>query len=77
MDEAACLGYPDDYFFPDTPGIHGAKQKERAKAVCLACPVIEKCRVYREATDSGYGVWAGEAYRTNSVSEGGPRRRSA
>lgn len=80
MPQALCRG-KGDLFFPEKPGIHGAKQAKEAAAICRSCPVIVECGKYRVETDSGWGVWAGTVYRTSNagVSEGGPKpmRRSA
>lgn len=35
------------------------KRVERAKAICVDCPVQKECRDYGETQD--YGIWGGEA----------------
>lgn len=75
MNRAECRKHPAEVFFPEKPGIHGAKQAMQAIAICRACPVIAECGQYQRDTDSGFGVWAGTMHRTAGlgISEGGPR----
>ena len=68
---AACLGLLDqtgeDLFFPpDNPGgpkagkgVTGEKERvEKAKAICLTCPVTRECLGYAVDNDC-QGVWGG------------------
>lgn len=63
MPMAKCRGMDPELFFPTANGINGARQAERAKAICRTCPVIVECGQYREATQSSWGVWGGTVIR--------------
>jgi len=69
--KAACLGLHrksgEDLFFPkDNPGgpkvgkgVTGERERvEKAKAICLSCPVIRECLNYA-ITNSCAGIWGG------------------
>lgn len=49
--DAACAGYPTDWFFPDA-GFPPAE----AFALCARCPVAEPCK---EEGKNEYGLWGG------------------
>jgi WhiB family transcriptional regulator, redox-sensing transcriptional regulator len=60
--DAACAGYPLDWFFPDDRGRAGAAGSDTtraAKAICAACPVQTACLDYSIRTDTREGVWGG------------------
>jgi len=49
---------PDVFFHPE--GERGPARRDRddaAKAVCLACPVLESCREHALRVREPYGVW--------------------
>jgi len=46
MDDAACLWYPKEYFFPDTK-----KGQREAIAICDRCEVRFKCLVFALAAE--------------------------
>lgn len=59
---AACFGQPTGLFFPESivPGGREAPKKQdwdKAKRVCLKCPVMAQCR--RDHLGERYGVWGG------------------
>lgn len=56
---AACQDEDPELFFPISEVGPGARQIERAKAVCTRCPVRGECLSY--AVDSGldHGVFGG------------------
>lgn len=54
---AACLGLPDDLFFPDDDG--GGNHALEAKKVCVDCPVRLKCLDYAIRTRTEHGIWGG------------------
>ena len=67
--QAACQDEDPELFFPISEVGPGARQIERAKAVCARCPVRSECLGY--ALDSGldHGVFGGTtaAERRNLV----------
>lgn len=58
LDDAACAGLPTGMFFP-LPG--DTKTPERAKRICLRCPVKPECADY--GRDERFGIWGGETPR--------------
>lgn len=51
---------PDVFFHPE--GERGPARRSRddaAKAVCLACPVLDPCREHALRVREPYGVWGG------------------
>lgn len=56
-----CRGQDSSLFFhPDNErGAARAAREERAKAICVACPVLKKCRAHALAVKEPYGVWGG------------------
>jgi WhiB family transcriptional regulator, redox-sensing transcriptional regulator len=56
---AACRDEDPELFFPVSEIGPGARQTERAKAVCARCPVRAQCLEY--ALDSGldHGIFGG------------------
>jgi WhiB family transcriptional regulator, redox-sensing transcriptional regulator len=59
---AACSGYPNSLFFPASEGADEASV-ERAKSICLVCPVIEDCLEYALETNQRSGIWGGTSER--------------
>lgn len=63
--QAACAGYPTDWWFPVNDGIGGAastETTETARALCASCPVRLACLDYAMRFESGYhrsGLWGG------------------
>ena len=56
--KGSCLGYPLDVFFPEDrlkSGLH--RREEAAKRICLACPVLSRCREHALSTPEQHGVW--------------------
>lgn len=58
LDDAACAGLPTGMFFP-LPG--DQRTPERAKRICLRCPVRPECADY--GRDERFGIWGGETPR--------------
>ncbi|RDI13486.1 transcription factor WhiB [Rhodococcus sp. AG1013] len=54
-DRAACLDHDPELWFADS---RRPLDRERAKQICLSCPVIAQCGQW--ATESGqqHGIWA-------------------
>ncbi len=60
MEQGACRGLSDIFFAPlaERPQTR-ARREEKARTVCLQCPVLETCRNFaREHRE--YGFWGGE-----------------
>ncbi len=59
--EGSCRGEdPDVFYHPE--GERGPSRRNRdsaAKAVCLNCPVLQKCREHALRMREPYGVWGG------------------
>jgi len=56
---AACHRADPELFFPIShQGPAGVRETERAKAVCLACPVRPACLAEVVADPPEFGVWA-------------------
>ena len=59
-DDAACVGYPFAWWFPDRPKgrPHYKYQPGRGEAICASCPVKDRCGLagLREPD----GIWGGE-----------------
>lgn len=53
----ACRDAPGVDFYPEPKSRKGAKEAERAKAVCAGCPVRQACR--RGGMDERFGIWGG------------------
>lgn len=58
---AACRGMTHIFFSPaaERPQTR-ARREERARAVCLGCPVMTECREFAR-THHEYGFWGGES----------------
>ena len=69
----ACRGRDSAQFFhPDGErGPARSRREARAKAVCLACPVLEMCRRHALAVQEPYGIWGGlsESERDHIIAE--------
>ncbi len=51
---------PELFFHPEGErGPARRRRDERAKALCLQCPVLEECRQHALAAHEPYGVWGG------------------
>lgn len=59
--EGACQGLNSSVFFhPDGErGSARARRAAKAKAICLHCPVLQKCRRHALSVREPYGVWGG------------------
>lgn len=60
--KAACIGIPEEVFFPRVEGRGGRISKKElatARHYCNKCPVKDACLEYACRTDS-VGIWGGE-----------------
>jgi WhiB family redox-sensing transcriptional regulator len=59
--DGSCRGEnPDVFFHPE--GERGPSRRNRdaaAKALCLTCPVLQRCRKQALQVREPYGVWGG------------------
>lgn len=62
-DYAACRDADPELFFPTFGGPPGARQFERAKAVCDRCPVASTCLAWALDNGVGEGIWGGKDAR--------------
>lgn len=53
VDEAACAGLSEDWFFP----YHSSATLD-AKSVCARCPVLTECRTHGLKYER-FGIWGG------------------
>src|SRR5258708_39731806 len=53
-DQAACRGMSLDVFFESDDGA-----TDRARAVCVRCPIMGLCRDFAVATRQEFGIWGG------------------
>jgi WhiB family redox-sensing transcriptional regulator len=53
-----CLDLPSEVFFPEDDSRRSRHlNEERAKRICLDCPVISECREHALRMPETYGVW--------------------
>jgi WhiB family transcriptional regulator, redox-sensing transcriptional regulator len=58
-DDAACLHADPDLFFPVGTAGPALRQVEKARRVCLACPVRVPCLEWALSEGVSSGVWGG------------------
>lgn len=56
---ASCLDADPEWFFPIGTTGPALAQIERAKAVCVGCPVRAECLGWALDTNQANGVWGG------------------
>lgn len=59
VQRARCRDEDPELFFPIGTSGPAAEQIERAKAVCMQCPVRAECLEWALATGQDAGVWGG------------------
>jgi len=71
----ACSGEDPELFFPIGETTPTARQTiSEAKAICMGCVVVEKCREYALQRPEDYGIWGG---MTESERKAERRRRKS
>lgn len=55
MVDGLCQQVDPDLWFPDTDPY----QVQKAKAVCMSCPVMSECADYAITRYVPYGIWGG------------------
>lgn len=70
QERAACRGPLGSVFFPP-PTSERKREKlareQKAKNICLACPVMAQCREYSIAIREPHGVWGGLSEKERRV----------
>lgn len=62
--EGNCRRLPPEVFFPEDSGRTGLRaREERAKQICLDCPVLNRCREHALSVRETYGVWGAMSAR--------------
>ena len=56
---AACRKAPTELFFPVGKSQDARGEEERAKTVCVACPVRTSCLAFALEREEPFGVWGG------------------
>jgi WhiB family redox-sensing transcriptional regulator len=60
----SCTQTAPELFFPEDAGRPGLKaREERAKRICLDCPVLTACRSHALASRETHGVWGAMSAR--------------
>ncbi len=62
-----CRRYDPELWFAESPD-----EVERAKALCLDCPVMTPCLTTARLRREPWGVWGGELFQSGAVV---PRKR--
>jgi WhiB family redox-sensing transcriptional regulator len=58
-DQAACVGYPTDWWFADPTLPGGQTKNNRARTLCATCPVRSECLEYAITNREPEGIWGG------------------
>jgi WhiB family redox-sensing transcriptional regulator len=58
VDEAVCAQTDPDTFFPEKGG-----STRQAKAICLGCPVRQRCLDWALQHEERFGIWGGKSER--------------
>ena|ERR1700754_1217274 len=78
--QAVCRELDSAVFFAPTEerGQDRFEREERAKAICVRCPVVRRCREHALAVREPYGVWgAMTANERRRALAGGKQRQAA
>lgn len=62
QEKAGCKGHPANLFFLDSANgvtTHYRRALEKARQVCVKCPVMNECYNYAVQAKEQYGVWGG------------------
>lgn len=59
--DAACRGRDSAVFFHpgNERGPRREERERRAKAICAACPVMDRCREHALVVEETFGTWGG------------------
>jgi len=74
-----CLEYPAELFFPEDETRKRVRRERevQAKRICLACPVLARCREHALAAPEPHGVWGATTARERALTRRGPVLRQA
>ncbi len=65
---ASCRDHPAEVFFPDeVRGRSLHKREELAKAICMSCPVLQRCRRHALTAPEPYGIWGAMTARERAA----------
>jgi len=56
-EQAACAGYSDTLFFPESDAT--PQSIEKAQAICASCRVADACLEYAFQANQRSGIWGG------------------
>lgn len=60
----SCRQMAPEVFFPEDSGRSGLRaREERAKQICLDCPVLASCRDHALSVGERHGVWGAMSAR--------------
>jgi WhiB family transcriptional regulator, redox-sensing transcriptional regulator len=76
-EQAACQAADPELFFPVSGAGAGLAELARAKAICAACAVRERCLDYALETRQPHGVWGGTTEEERRVIAARRRRVAA
>lgn len=63
-----CRDHPAEVFFPEeVRGRPLRRREDAAKAICLACPVLERCRTHALSAPEPYGIWGAMTARERAI----------
>ncbi|WP_308208115.1 WhiB family transcriptional regulator [Mycolicibacterium neworleansense] len=69
-----CRDHPAEVFFPEEArGRPLRRREDAAKAICRACPVLERCRAHALSAPEAYGIWGAMTARERAVELSGER----
>ena len=73
-DEAACVGKPGEWWFPERDESRPFGAMSRARAICDACPVQQDCLNHALTEDIRHGMWGGKSPEERTRIRRGTRR---
>ncbi|MGV0738496.1 WhiB family transcriptional regulator [Mycobacterium syngnathidarum] len=63
-----CRDHPAEVFFPEEVRGRPLRSRENAaKAICLACPVLDRCRAHALSAPEPYGIWGAMTARERAI----------
>ena len=63
-----CRDHPAGVFFPEElRGRPLRRREDAAKAICRACPVLDRCRSHALSAPEPYGIWGAMTARERAI----------
>ncbi|MCV7201399.1 hypothetical protein B7435_13050 [Mycolicibacterium peregrinum] len=63
-----CRDHPAEVFFPEElRGRPLRRREDAAKAICRACPVLDRCRSHALSAPEPYGIWGAMTARERAI----------